>query len=291
MRIIAHRVSGEAWKGRFHIDQVTAMGHSFGAATTVGILREKSGEGRFAYCAQGVIYDPWAAAIRSEPGSVQSKLDSSDKASAERPRSKVPILRPTLCINSEAFAYWSSNFALVRQLISSAISESAASWLLTIRGTVHLSQSDFAILYPRLCSMLLKMTAEPRRALDINVDATLEFLCRTLSKERTVHVRRVIGKGERILDMRPLEREDVEEADLHQPKDKWIAARLQIPHEAYWRLNPRLALRRRKMPRRGSQRRRQSMKAMGDTWFEGFGKPENEVWMVSTTCLARRAFS
>jgi platelet-activating factor acetylhydrolase len=49
-------------------------------------------------------------------------------------------------------------------------------WLMTVRGSVHISQSDFSILYPWIASVLLKMTVNPRRAIDLNLNASLEFL-------------------------------------------------------------------------------------------------------------------
>lgn len=44
------------WKDRFHLDHVTALGHSFGAATVVDLLRH---DDRFPWASQGIIYDIW----------------------------------------------------------------------------------------------------------------------------------------------------------------------------------------------------------------------------------------
>jgi platelet-activating factor acetylhydrolase len=43
-----------SWKNRFHLQEVTMLGHSFGAATTVVVLRHNN---RFQYVGQGIIYD------------------------------------------------------------------------------------------------------------------------------------------------------------------------------------------------------------------------------------------
>ncbi len=52
--------------------------------------------------------------------------------------------------------------------------------LITVRGTIHLSQSDFCILYPHLATMLLKQTIDRRRAIDLNIAASLEFLAKVM---------------------------------------------------------------------------------------------------------------
>lgn len=52
-------VNWSSWKLRFHLEQVTMLGHSFGAATTIEVLRYHK---RFNYIGQGIIYDIWGAA-------------------------------------------------------------------------------------------------------------------------------------------------------------------------------------------------------------------------------------
>ncbi|KAA8575104.1 hypothetical protein EYC84_004317 [Monilinia fructicola] len=51
-----------SWKDRFHLQQVTMLGHSFGAATTVEVLRHQTKQ--FPYISQGILYDPWGGAIQ-----------------------------------------------------------------------------------------------------------------------------------------------------------------------------------------------------------------------------------
>jgi platelet-activating factor acetylhydrolase len=149
-------IDWESWKGRFHLQQVTMLGHSFGAATTVEVLRHKH---RFQYIGQGIIYDIWGAAI-------QAPEDEPDHR----------ISTPLLGINSEAFMYWPDNFESVMALCREVKEQDQLAWLMTVRGSVHISQSDFSILYPWISSVLLKMTVNPRRAIDLNLNASLEFL-------------------------------------------------------------------------------------------------------------------
>lgn len=131
-------IDWSTWKGRFHLEEVTMLGHSFGAATVVEILRHPD---RFPWVAAGIVYDMWGAAVRplsDEPGEGRSK-----------------IAKPLLGINSEAFMYWDSNFNTAMSLVNEARESNALAYLLTVRGTIHISQSDFPLLYPRMCSLFM----------------------------------------------------------------------------------------------------------------------------------------
>lgn len=55
-------VQWQRWTGRLHLKQVTMLGHSFGAATAVEVIRHK--HDRFGFIGQGILYDPWGAAIQ-----------------------------------------------------------------------------------------------------------------------------------------------------------------------------------------------------------------------------------
>lgn len=216
-------VDWTSWKDRFHLRQVTMLGHSFGAATTVEVLRHQD---RFRFVGQGIIYDIWGAAIQppqQEPGH--------------------RIHTPLLGINSEAFMYWPNNFESVMSLCKEAKEQGTLAWLMTVRGSVHISQSDFSLLYPRLSSLLLKMTVNPRRALDLNINASLEFLKEVMPARISAMNR---GTNEHILEVRTLD----ELPDLHKPRQKYIAMRLKIPHEVRIRLTPKWARsRKRKVPK------------------------------------------
>jgi platelet-activating factor acetylhydrolase len=189
------------------------LGHSFGAATTVNVLRNPE---RFDWIKQGVMYDIWGAPIKTE---------------GEKYR---PISCPLLGINSEAFMYWQTNLDTVTHLTREVREQDIPAWLLTIRGTVHVSQCDFSLLYPQLCTLFMKMSVNPKRAIDLNVGATLEFL-RTIMPERTAIIKRTL-EAEDILGIAALE--DV--PDVHKPNQKFIGGRLRIPHEFRARVVPKL---------------------------------------------------
>ncbi len=204
-------IDWKSWKGRFHLQQVTMLGHSFGGATTVEVLRHKN---RFRFIGQGIIYDIWGAAI-------QPPQDDPDHR----------IHTPLLGINSEAFMYWPDNFEKVMSLCREVKEQGQLAWLMTVRGSVHVSQSDFSLLYPWLASMLLKMTVNPRRAIDLNINASLEFL-KQVMPDRISKMNR--GTNEHLLEVRTLD----ELPSEHRPNDKWTAVRLRIPHEMRIRLTP-----------------------------------------------------
>lgn len=234
------------WKDRVRLDHVTICGHSFGAATAVEILRHND---RFNYVSQGIIYDIWGAGTRPVE-------DDKHRISA-----------PLIAINSEAFTYWPSNFKLVESIVKETQDEPepCPAWLMTLRGTVHVSQSDFSLLYPNVCSIFLKMVANPRRALDLNINASLEFLSHVLPKE-LAQVSRAY-KNEEFLETELSHLERIPSEAMHRPKkEKYLAARLQIRHEWIYRISPKLfrSLKRWKMKRQGHP-----------------PQPNDEIWLHS----------
>lgn len=209
-------VDWASWKNRFHLQQVTMLGHSFGAATAIEVLRHQD---RFQYIGQGIIYDIWGAAL---------------KTPEDRPENRIHA--PLLGINSEAFMYWPDNFESVMSLCKEAKEQDALVWLMTVRGSVHISQSDFSLLYPRLASLFLKMTVNPRRAIDLNINASLEFLKQVMPARISAMNR---GTNEHLLEISTLEKLPEE----HKPSQKYTAMRLHIPHEMRIRLTPQWARR------------------------------------------------
>ncbi|KAI9744447.1 MAG: hypothetical protein M1818_001976 [Claussenomyces sp. TS43310] len=246
-------INWDSWKGRCHMQQVTMLGHSFGAATTVEVLRHAD---RFKHVGQGIIYDIWGAAIRPPE---------------DEPRHRINV--PLLGINSEAFMYWPNNFDAVKSLCKEAKEHGTLCWLMTVRGSVHISQSDFSLLYPRLASLLLKMTVNPQRAIDLNVNAALEFLKVVMPDQISTMNR---GTNEGLLEVSTLD--DLPED--HKPDDKWTAVRLRIPHELSLRLTPR-SVRRYKRDKRDKKAPKQLPRDPSGNILTGLEKiqPGEEVWM------------
>ncbi|KAK2627461.1 hypothetical protein QTJ16_003427 [Diplocarpon rosae] len=246
-------ISWASWRNRFHLQQVTMLGHSFGAATAVEVLRHQD---RFEYIGQGIIYDIWGAAI-------QPREDEPDHR----------ITTPLLAINSEAFMYWPDNFEAVMCLCREAKEHDALCWMMTVRGSIHISQSDFSILYPRVASLLLKMTVNPRRAIDLNINASLEFLKQVMPARISAMNR---GTNEHLLAVQTLDQLPKD----HQPNDKWTAVRLRIPHEVRIRLTPRWVRRQERKKRRESVLEHMPRDPLGNI-LEGVEniEPGEEIWM------------
>jgi platelet-activating factor acetylhydrolase len=92
--------------------------------------------------------------------------------------------------------------------------------------------------------------ASPRRALDINVNATLEFLSLVMPSELTASFRNFENEGFLEHELSLLDR--IPSSQLLRPDNKWMAARLKIRHEWAFRLNPKLF---RKMKRARAERK------------------------------------
>lgn len=238
------------WKSRIGLDSVTMMGHSFGGATSVQALRLGK---RFPWIGQGVILDAWGPAT---------------------PESSSRVTKPLLSVGSEAFMHWQENFDKVQEICSEAASEGAPCWMLTIRGSTHLSQTDFAVLYPRWMALLMKTIVNPERALRLTVTTTLEFLRVSIPRGKVV---KQLGWNHEGL----LERTDSlpEVSVEYRPSDKWIGARLKIPNEFSLRMSTWFRRKwRRKVDKDGIPKDESGKPLPGLIhWEEG-----SEIWMHLT---------
>ncbi|KAG6002443.1 hypothetical protein E4U21_003085 [Claviceps maximensis] len=201
-------ISWSSWEGSMFLDKVTAMGHSFGGATTVQLCRDQS----LTWLGQGVILDAWGQGTPprgDDPNNIVSK--------------------PIMAISSEAFTHWKDNFERVVGFCQEARESGALCWMLTIVGSTHLAMTDFAILYPQWMSFFMKSMVNPVRACGLTTMMSLEFLSLTLPRD---HLKHQTWVNEDLLFSAeaPSEPEDALRED-HAPDDKWVAVRLKIPHE------------------------------------------------------------
>ncbi|KAL7620725.1 hypothetical protein AAE478_009723 [Parahypoxylon ruwenzoriense] len=200
------------WEGRLLLRSITAMGHSFGGATTVEVVRQSD---RFPYIGQGILLDAWGPAT-PKAGEITHQS----------------LRKPLLAINSEAFMYWPENLVRIGDIIREASDGGALCWMMTIKGSTHLSQTDFAVLYPHWMSFFMKTIVNPRRAVYLTVNSSLEFLNRVLPPELTA--------GNAWIDEGILQTKVLAEGELpreHRPDDKWMASRLRIPNELWLRMS------------------------------------------------------
>ncbi|KAG5917038.1 hypothetical protein E4U42_007403 [Claviceps africana] len=206
-------ISWNSWKGSMFLDKVTAMGHSFGGATTVQLCRDPS----LAWLGQGVILDAWGQGT-------PPRGDDPDKI----------VSKPILAMSSEAFMHWKDNFERVVGFCQEARESGAPCWMLTIVGSTHLAMTDFAVLYPQWMSLFMKSMVNARRACSLTTMTSLEFLSLTLPREHLRH--QTWGDQDVLLSAEaPSEPEEALRED-HAPDEKWVAVRLKIPHEFSSRL-------------------------------------------------------
>ncbi|OTB05102.1 hypothetical protein M426DRAFT_22209 [Hypoxylon sp. CI-4A] len=199
------------WEGRLWLRSATAMGHSFGGATTVEIVRQGD---RFPYIGQGILLDAW--------GQATPKVGDITHQS---------LRKPILAINSEAFMHWPENFRKLTEIAQEVKTGGALCWMMTIKGSTHLSQTDFAILYPHWMSFFMKTMVNPRRAVYLTANSSLEFLRQVMPPEFTA--------GNVWVDEGILQTETLIANELprdHQPDDKWIASHLRVPNETRLRI-------------------------------------------------------
>ncbi|KAI1798760.1 platelet-activating factor acetylhydrolase, isoform II-domain-containing protein [Daldinia bambusicola] len=199
-------IDWDDWDDRLLLRNVTVMGHSFGGATAVEVVRQND---RFPYISQAILLDAW--------GQATPKVGELTHQS---------IRKPVLAINSEAFMHWPENFKRLCDIEEEARDGGARCWMLTIKGSTHLSQSDFAILYPHWMSFFVKTMVNPKRAVGLTVNSSLEFLTQVLPPEFTAG-NSWIDEG--ILRTKVLTTDKLPHE--HRPDSKWMAARLRIPKE------------------------------------------------------------
>jgi platelet-activating factor acetylhydrolase len=124
--------------------------------------------------------------------------------------------------------YWQKNWDAAMSLMKEASEHGAPAYLLTVRGSIHINQSDFSILYKHVSSFFMKATVHPQRAIDLNVSTSLEFL--RLVTPDSGGGKSIISRcmtDEKILDTPVME----DTPNDHRPNDEWIAARLRVDNE------------------------------------------------------------
>ncbi|XP_071957634.1 platelet-activating factor acetylhydrolase-like [Antedon mediterranea] len=142
------------FKGLLDFDKLSMIGHSFGGGTAIQTLKK---EQRFKV---GVAFDPWMYPL-------------------EKPMLST-ITQPLLIINSEHFQ-WAANVAAMTYLVNPT-NQIEDRKMLTLRETVHQSQSDFTFLTSKFIGKLagLQGDADPYVAMDNNNDALIAFISKHL---------------------------------------------------------------------------------------------------------------
>lgn len=205
------KINWADWVGWMRLDKVIMRDHSFGGATTVQLAREQE---RYPWISKGTLLDAWGSAIPHVNGR------------------QIRVKKPLLSIGSEAFMHSPENFDTILDICKETRSAGMLCWMITINGSTHLLQTDFGVLYPRWMSWLAKNVINSTRAVHLTVKSSLEFLKSVLPVQHTFG-NSWIDEG--ILETPSLSLKDSLPSD-HKPKEKWIAARLRIPHKFQLRL-------------------------------------------------------
>jgi len=242
-------IDWQDWKGRLHLESVTMAGHSFGGATAVQVIRLAD---RFRWIGQGILLDAWGPAF---PENTEQR-----------------IRKPILSIGSEAFMHWQENFDRVEDICREGLDQGTLCWQMTIRGSTHLSQTDFAVLYPNWMALLLKTLVNPRRALSLTITAIFEFLRYTLPERQRTRFE-TAWPSEHLLETAS---SDTKISFDHRPDDKWIAARLKIEREFSLRLSYWARWRRRW---RAKRQARKTIPMSTAAPLGGLIDWDSEIWM------------
>ncbi|WFD29413.1 1-alkyl-2-acetylglycerophosphocholine esterase [Malassezia sp. CBS 17886] len=142
----------QQFAGKMDLDAPALIGHSFGGATVIELLRTSQTD--FPY---GILLDPWMEPVRdpTKDKDVQGKLN-----------------KPVYVINSEAFSMWREQYEKLCRVLIDGISSNRLhrGWLVTLCGTNHGDFSDLPFLLPRIVGS----SVPPREAMASFVAITLQ---------------------------------------------------------------------------------------------------------------------
>lgn len=133
------------WKGRLSLEKTTAMGHNFGGVTTMQTLRLNNA---FVWIGQGILLDAWGLAT------LEVQI-----------RRVEQITKLLLSIGPEAFMHWRENYDKVERICQETQQNMALSWMMTVRGPTHISQTDFAVLFTKWMHLFIKTLIHPERGI------------------------------------------------------------------------------------------------------------------------------
>ncbi|ODQ73464.1 hypothetical protein LIPSTDRAFT_70456 [Lipomyces starkeyi NRRL Y-11557] len=184
-------------------EKVVYAGHSFGAATSVVLVKG-------VYHVLEFLHEHESDAAASNPTGIEEipssltldgPIDRTDEFLRPQPAHAIllldpwcipmyqtmgiPLTVPTMAILSQAFYAWSTNMALVYQLLSNSGCVSGAApplkvHLFLTKPSAHHSQSDLALLFPSLTKYAFNLpecTFETQTAvMSMNVAGCVEFL-------------------------------------------------------------------------------------------------------------------
>lgn len=82
------------------------------------------------------------------------------------------ITKPLLSIGSEAFKHWRESYDKVESICKESKQNIALSWMMTVRGPTHISQTDFAVLFPKWMDLFIKTLIHPEKDIFLKIILT-----------------------------------------------------------------------------------------------------------------------
>jgi Platelet-activating factor acetylhydrolase, isoform II len=116
--------------------------------------------------------------------------------STPQPLSAIPTAQltiPTLHIISDQFIKWKENYSNIVELLIESRQASAFAKLFYVKGSAHLSQSDFHLLFPAICRLYFHANRDADKIMHVNIRAGVEFL-------RVVGIEGVQGERDAIFE-------------------------------------------------------------------------------------------
>ena len=111
-----------------------------------------------------------------------------------------PLTLPSLHVISDQFRKWKDNYNNIPALLRESREASAFAKIFYMKGSAHLSQSDFNLLFPNTCRRYFHANQAADKVMHANIRAGVQFL-------RVVGVEGVQG-----------ERDDIFEEEI----DEWV---------------------------------------------------------------------
>jgi platelet-activating factor acetylhydrolase len=108
------------------------------------------------------------------------------------------MVLPSLHVISDQFLKWKENYSYIPALLNESRQASVFGKAFCLKGSAHLSQSDFQLLFPNLCRRYFHANRDAGEVMDVNIRAGVEFL-------REVGVEGIHGKKDVIFEEQNLE--------------------------------------------------------------------------------------
>lgn len=135
------------FESRLDLERLWSLGHSFGSATMVSLLRSFSSISTTSSEGEASSSNPFKHSLLLDPWLEPFYRSNSDSEYGSRSQ---PVLKtPLFVINSQGFTVWRDHFPILKSYVAESKSNSGRAWLATLSGSGHTDFSDFPYTLPR----------------------------------------------------------------------------------------------------------------------------------------------